>query len=401
MSSGKNIYGVLTYNENKVSRGVATCIAENLYGKEVSTLKFNDKLRGLENFAERNRRATTKAVHLSLNFHPDEKLDTETLTKIAAQYMEGIGFANQPYLVYQHHDAGHPHIHIVTTPIDRHGKRIILFNIGKNQSEKVRKEIEQQFNLVVAGGRKAAVQLRPVDAQRLHYGKAELHQAISRIVRIVTTSYKFTSLAELNAVLQQYNVVADRGKEGSRMYDKQGLVYSALNLSGQRIGIPLKASAIYGKPTLSFLKKKFKVNEVLRLPHKAQLKEKVDAILSSPRLTQSHFIKRLNAQYIAAILRKNAEGKIYGVTFVDNRTKTVFNGSDLGKAYSAKALLENFVPEPAPSQQHFRHQAALESDQSNYLDTTVLDQLITAEHQYQNPLNPAVRKRKKKKRRKL
>jgi len=40
------------------------------------------------------------------------------------------------------------------------------------------------------------------------------------------------------------------------------------------------------------------------------------------------------------LLRQNDEGRIYGITFVDNQHKVVFNGSDLGKGYGAKAILE-------------------------------------------------------------
>ncbi len=36
------------------------------------------------------------------------------------------------------------------------------------------------------------------------------------------------------------------------------------------------------------------------------------------------------------------EGPIYGITYVDFKTKCVFNGSDLGKEYGAKAILERF-----------------------------------------------------------
>jgi len=60
-------------------------------------------------------------------------------------YMEKIGFCEQPYLIYRHYDAGHPHIHIVSINIRRDGSRISLHNIGRNQSEKARKEIENEF----------------------------------------------------------------------------------------------------------------------------------------------------------------------------------------------------------------------------------------------------------------
>ncbi len=56
--------------------------------------------------------------------------------------MSKIGFGDQPYLVYQHFDARHPHIHIVTTNIKSDGSRIKTHNIGRNQSERARREIE-------------------------------------------------------------------------------------------------------------------------------------------------------------------------------------------------------------------------------------------------------------------
>jgi 1,4-alpha-glucan branching enzyme len=40
------------------------------------------------------------------------------------------------------------------------------------------------------------------------------------------------------------------------------------------------------------------------------------------------------------VLRQNKEGIIFGITFIDHQTKCVFNGSDLGKQYSAAAILE-------------------------------------------------------------
>ena len=39
--------------------------------------------------------------------------------EIADEYMQKIGFGEQPYLLYQHNDAGHPHIHIVTTTLKK------------------------------------------------------------------------------------------------------------------------------------------------------------------------------------------------------------------------------------------------------------------------------------------
>ncbi|RZJ23621.1 MAG: hypothetical protein EON51_01690 [Acinetobacter sp.] len=48
-------------------------------------------------------------------------------------------------------------------------------------------------------------------------------------------------------------------------------------------------------------------------------------------------------QQIGLVFRKNEKGMIYGLTFVDHKLKTVFNGSDLGKDYSARAITEKFA----------------------------------------------------------
>jgi hypothetical protein len=88
------------------------------------------------------------------------------------------------YLVYQHHDSGHPHIHIVSVKIDADGKRIETQNIGRNQSERARKEIEKEFYLVKADGRKQQQiqNLKPAMVSA-NYGKVETKRAISNILQ--------------------------------------------------------------------------------------------------------------------------------------------------------------------------------------------------------------------------
>ena len=51
----------------------------------------------------------------------------------------------------------------------------------------------------------------------------------------------------------------------------------------------------------------------------------------------------LQKEGINTIVRNNDEGLVYGLTYVDNKTKCVFNGSDLGKPYSAKGIQERCV----------------------------------------------------------
>ncbi len=341
--SGKDIRGALNYNEQKVMEGKATCIQTSLFRKDLEHLNFHDKLSRFVDLNERNRRTKTNTLHISLNFDMSEKLNTEALNQIASGYMNKIGFGDQPYLVYEHRDAAHPHVHIVTTLIQENGKRIPIHYLGKNESEKARKEIEIEFGLVQAQNKSKEQKelISPADLTKAVYGKSETRRSISNIVRMVTRSYKYTSLPELNAVLHQYNVHADRGTEKSKMFLKGGLMYSLIDEKQKRVGIPVKASSINGKPTLAFLEKQFKLNEALRQPLKEFVKKRIDSILRHQSVSSKQlFTDALSKKDVAVLFRTNAEGRTYGVTFVDNKLRVVFNGSDLGKQYGAAAILE-------------------------------------------------------------
>lgn len=356
--SGKDIQGALNYNEQKVQQGKAECIQAHLFKADITTLNFYDKLSRFNGLNERNKRTKTNTLHISLNFDPSEKLSVDNLNRIASTYMQKIGFGDQPYLVYEHLDAAHPHIHIVTTIIQENGKRIPIHFLGKNQSEKARCEIELEFGLVQARDKSIQQSIhRPI--HKATYGKSETKKSIVNIVSAVTRSYKYTSLPELNAALRQYNVIADRGSERSQMYQKRGLLYSIIDKKGNRVGIPLKASSIYGKPTLTFLEKQFKLNEVLRQPDKAKLTASIDTILNTGTMhSKQRLVNALQQHDIAVVFRTNEEGRTYGVTFIDNRTRVVFNGSALGKSYSAAAILQRLSDSDKPGK-------SLEPDRPN------------------------------------
>ncbi|RKR80059.1 relaxase/mobilization nuclease-like protein [Mucilaginibacter gracilis] len=385
IKSGKSIRGLLNYNENKVTAGSAQLIMASLFGTELENLKFFDKLNRFQHLTELNDRVKTNSVHVMLNFDESEKPDTLTLQQIATAYMDRIGFGDQPYLVYKHNDAAHAHIHIVTTNIEADGNRISLHNIGKTLSEPARKELETEFNLVKADSKaiSKANRIKPIALEKAEYGKTPTKRAITNVVSAVVSQYKFTSLAEFNAVLKQFNVIADRGKEDTLMFEKKGLIYSILDEKGNKIGIPFKASSLNDKPTLKNLEARFSQNEEKRKPFKENLKGNIDKVFRKYKgITKSTFINELQKRNIQVVFRQNEQGITYGVTFIDNFNKTVFNGSDLGKSYTAKGLTEKFGtvdqlirPTYLPATQKTDYLKADEST-DQYLQPTAFDKLL-------------------------
>ena len=122
-SSLKN---VLNYNETKLKQEVvvkdgkgqekkikkAAFIHASGYAKDTEKLGYTDKEKRIQKLMQLRESRQRSVVHISLNFDPSEKLDQNRLREIADAYMQKIGFGDQPYLVYEHRDAGHPHIHV-------------------------------------------------------------------------------------------------------------------------------------------------------------------------------------------------------------------------------------------------------------------------------------------------
>jgi Relaxase/Mobilisation nuclease domain len=415
ITTPKSIEAALNYNEKKVQKGNAVCLQAANYLNEAKNMNFYQKLNGFERLNSLNERATTKTLHVSLNFDPSEKLPENKLLQIASDYMEKIGFGQQPYLIYKHEDAGHPHIHIVSTTIKADGSRINTHNIGRNQSEKARKEIEQLYGLVKAERQQQLLKpgIKPVDAEKAIYGKSETKRSISNVVGAVFSQYKFTSLPEFNAALKQFNVVADRGKEEGRIYMNRGLVYRILDATGNKIGVPIKASSIPCKPILDNLEKKFAPNETVKESLKPFVKIKLDDCLSQSPSNMKELMEYLKQKNIYTVLRQNAEGRLYGITFVDNQNKVVFNGSDLGKGYSAAALQsrlatanENTIKQDetksGSSSGSMQNDVTPQKHQEKTITATtksegLIDVLLSTKEQYDNTPNNLLKKKRKKK----
>ncbi len=298
---------MLHYNENKVTEKQAKLILSSRFATDIGGLSFSQKLQRFENRTMLNGRVKTNAMHISLNFDAQDKLSDAQLQLIAAAYMERIGFGDQPYLVYKHTDAALSHVHITTTNIKADGERIDTHNIGKMLSEPAKKYLEIEYGLVKAEGRALsnALGIKAADIEKADYGKVPTKRTITNIVNAGIRTYKFTSLAEMNAILRQFNIRADRGGEKTEMFQKDGLLYTMVNQHGEHIGVPIKASAIYGKPTLANLEKVFEQNIDRRKIFREPLKDAIDKIFQKyTAITKATFIAELAKQNINVVFRQ-------------------------------------------------------------------------------------------------
>jgi hypothetical protein len=357
-------------------------------------------MRRFEQLNDKSQKVNTKAMHISLNFAIGEKPDTELLQKVAADYMDRIGFGSQPYLVYRHDDAGHVHIHIVTTPIKANGRSINLHNLVQRKSEPARKDLEQKYGLIPAESQKKEKSFTPTPAnlEAAVYGKIETKATISNIIREVTTNYKYTSLEELNAILRQYNVTAYRGAIGSRQYVNRGLSYSMVDRDGYKIGVPIKASSIYSSPTLNNLEKKMEQNKVKKVPYKKYVQGKIDAVVARSSSLEG-LIGGLQQKNIQCHFERNKDGQERSLYLIDPFNRTIYNAEELG--YTLESLFNSLKYKKAKQTQRdasLRDPANLEQFKID-ISLEILKNLMATE-QNGLDLDPGFSKKKTKKKRK-
>jgi hypothetical protein len=401
ISTGKSIQGVIRYNESKRDQSVAKLIGSQGFSKGVEDLSSNQLAKRFEGLTSLNWRTNTNAVHISLNFSPEEKLSEEQLIAISKDYLLKIGFGNQPCLIYQHQDAGHPHVHLVTVNIDREGKRIETHNLGKTKSEKARKEIEKDYGLIPAEKQK---RIGPSlqELGKLSYGKETSKSSINTVLNHVWNNYVFSSLGEYNAILSGFGVTAYRGEKDSMRYQRGGLVYHTLGEDGKRMGVPIKASSFYLKPTLKKLESKFSRDLSKKKELSREVEARVSRILSGSK-TLEEYGEKLKKSGIKLVLNRTKQGQIYGVTYVDHLHRVGIKGSDLGKDYGANALASRFGLESAASNkqekeiEHLNREGKL--SENEVLSERPLEMGVVSfqfsDSPYQGPV-PGKRKKKKK-----
>lgn len=342
ITKGASIRGVLEYNAEKVRQGEAFVLYGNLVLGDCEQSGTFDMRRALLSFQPCLDAGSIKnpVFHVSLNPDPSDKLTDEQLVEIAQEYMERLGFGDQPYYVFKHRDIDREHIHVVSVRLRDDGS-IISDSQDRPRSKTILQDIERRYGLRPAV--KGEEQREFDTARRVEYGRDNLKQQMKSAVRLLAEQYRFGSITEFRTLLNLYNVDLEERKGEADGKRWNGIVYTATDEQGKWVGTPIKSSALTPKGGYTFLQKQIARNDadIKSEQIKGPIRATVARAMHRAR-TQDEFVRLLKTDGIDAVFRENKDGRITGVTFVDHRTKTVLNGSRLGKSYSANVFQELF-----------------------------------------------------------
>src|SRR5690606_31503919 len=145
-SIGKSFIGALHYNLRKVFSKKEDERAE-LLETNFSTLDNNTVKKELEIMRLRNPNLSRNTYHTSLNFSGKEQISNETMLAIAKEYMERMGFDDNLYCIFRHHDTSHPHCHILALR-NRFDGKVVSDSNNYQRSEKIIRELEKKYGLM-------------------------------------------------------------------------------------------------------------------------------------------------------------------------------------------------------------------------------------------------------------
>jgi hypothetical protein len=334
---GNNLYGALAYNQLKLENDNGQVLYTNkIIQTPDGSYAVNQLLRSFEPYLLANRKTEKPILHISLNPDPKDKLSDEELEELAQKYMQKMGYAEQPFAVFKHTDIDRTHIHIVSVCVDEEGRKI-SDKFEKRRSMDVCRELEKEFCLISAMEKKQNPQnqiFKPVD-----YKAGDIKSQMASVIRHLPKYYKFEGFGTYNALLSLFNITAEEVKGEYNGISKQGLVYFALNEKGEKASNPFKAS-LFGKQAgyVQLQQHYAQSKELLKNePSKALLKTTIEMSFQEAS-DEREFKKRLLERGINTVVRRNGEGRVYGITFVDHSSKSVWNGSQLGKNLSANVF---------------------------------------------------------------
>lgn len=337
ITHGSSVYGAVLYNQKKVDAGDAKVINTHnmiLPRAEDRDLLLRKTLMSFEPYLLANKRTKKTVMHVSLNPSPEDVLDEYRLAVISDDYMRRLGYGDQPYIVYLHTDIDRKHLHIVSVNIDSAGVKIDD-SYQKIRSANICRELEVKYRLrQVTNENKEEARLF---LKKVAYERGDVKRQIGNTLKYLTSNYHFQTLGEYDALLSVFNIRVKhvRGEDRGNLFN--GIVYQATGDNGALLGNPVKSSAI-GKAVgyESLLKKMARTTQ--------QVKEKKinirrsKGIISEAMRNESgrgQFESILKSNNIDVVFRENENKRIYGVTFIDHNNKTVYNGSRLGKEFSA------------------------------------------------------------------
>lgn len=328
---------VLAYNEKKVLSGVASVIGyANLPDCDFQTVQ--DTFARLERGA--NYPVREVSFHASINPSEDDACSEQDVLRLVTEMMVRSGYGRQPFIVYRHNDIDREHYHVVSIRIDEKGKKINSYYEGEKMNRFLASvQNKYGFTLGRADGRKSAERKQPSGPRLKMSSYNPRKEEMSQLKAICEGAlhYDFAGFAQFACILRDFGVAARLRACDTGEY----MTLQPVDRSGKQLG-PVVSEQVLGYPLHADMKLASSLNSRSH-GRRHREKERVENLVSAAfqyAKSEPHFEALLHNKGIDVHLSRTQDGDIFGLTFVDHTTRTVFKGSELRHVISVQMMKE-------------------------------------------------------------
>lgn len=317
--AGSNFPGI-QYNDKKIDNGKGELMLMKNFPSFIGESSSKEEVKSYLASVSKSEKVKKPQFHaaLSTRFREHSK---EELTKIAENFMDEMGYGNQPFIVVFHNDTENNHVHIVSTRVDKQSGKKINDSYEKLKSQSALAKVMEKI-----------------------YGISNVEN-INKLL-----SYRISSLKQLELLLERSGFRLAQNKEDETQFDilKNGV--REKTISGNQIVFDNKKDenrtrqirAILSKYKELYSGKVFKVQDFRK--QEAMLPEEKQKEEAKPKIEfESELQKKLKDTFGIDIVFHQVDEKYedkgksagghrpFGYSLIDNRTGTVYKGSEIMK----------------------------------------------------------------------
>ena len=341
---GETCQGTLNYVLGK--EGMQILGYGNTFSQSISPKFFGNVL----HFQGQRNATKNRYAHISLNLPHGEHLDDRTFYKISKEYMENMGFGEQPYVVVRHNDTKHEHVHIVTTIVKEDGKVLPIFNSHK-RSMATRQYLEKKYGLSQAPTTKQKSQLPIYRLPEKQFGMDDEKGTkfyLQDVLNSINQKYKVRSFDELERLVKPYHIEVRQTKNE---IGRIGVAFGLDNQKGYRTRF-INGSAVHRGLSGPKLQKVFDThsNSKLLPMHRKRLLKQIETTYDLFHTIDPHDLEDILKEYQGIDIKLDIKGDVIEGYTVFDKSRYVFRARELGKNIRMQNRLDIFGNGHEPTQ---------------------------------------------------
>ena len=307
-SASSNFHGV-QYNDKKVEKGAGELMLMKNFPSFINESSSQEEVRNYLKSISKNEKVKKPQFHavISTKFQQHSK---EELTKVAEDFMQEMGYGNQPFIVIFHNDTENNHVHIISTRVDKSTGKKLNDSYEKLKAQKALTDVKERI-----------------------YGKNN-EEIISKLL-----SYNISSLKQLEILMERNGFKLAKNKNDKNALDilKNGVREKTIN-GNQLVFSNVKndnrtkqIKAILNKYKEVYSNKVFKVEDRRHL--EKMLPEEKQKENWKPKIEfESELQKKLREVFGIDVIFHRKDGlNPFGYSLIDHKTETIYKGSEILK----------------------------------------------------------------------